>query len=127
MLPYTALSPKLTAHWGRPPTKDNSLPRKLDLNDANNAQEELPSRHGGSEISTSAVSELYRIVMNNGEDDDDYGDGNREQALEGSDGNVHKGTLELPRPACPFYKLEPKTMDYHACAGPGFKSIQRLK
>jgi hypothetical protein len=74
------------------------------------------------------------------EDDHSEDDGNRQP--KGSNGPLQiDGVLELPRLACPFHKWNPekygiqheavgssqKTDYYRSCAGPGFKSIQRLK
>jgi hypothetical protein len=73
------------------------------------------------------------------EDDDE--DGNEKRRPNEADGNAHDSNgPEIPRLACPFHKRDPayygirhgatqnsKKTDYRSCAGPGFKSIQRLK
>jgi hypothetical protein len=71
------------------------------------------------------------------EEDDEEGD---EEGKSPSDKTGSESAVPLPRLACPFHKLNPakysihhgedqnsKKTDYRSCAGPGFKSIQRLK
>ncbi len=72
------------------------------------------------------------------EEDEEDDDGNREPKRQ-KDGPSSPGLQPHPRLACPFHKKEPlkysiqhevvengKKFDYRTCAGPGFKSIQRL-
>jgi hypothetical protein len=75
------------------------------------------------------------------DEEDDDEDGNGKRGPKGVDGNGQESnSLELPRLACLFHKRDParygiqhgaaqssKKADYRSCAGPGFKSIQRLK
>jgi len=76
------------------------------------------------------------------EEDDDEDNGGDDGGIDG-DGHDLPGSPNqaLPLLACPFYKRDPqkyniqhitsrgqaKKTDYRSCAGPGFKSIQRLK
>ena len=74
-------------------------------------------------------------------DEDDDDDDDDPQDIKGrEDDTGTEGQLPLPRLACPFHKRDPdkyniqhgdvessKKAEYRTCAGPGFKSIQRLK
>jgi hypothetical protein len=75
--------------------------------------------------------------VDNDEDDDED---DEEEGKSPSDKPGASSAIPLPRLACPFHKLNPakygihhaqdqhsKKVDYRTCAGPGFKSIQRLK
>jgi hypothetical protein len=76
------------------------------------------------------------------EEEDDDGDEDDEKGNPDGLGDTPEtgGLAQNPRLACPFHKRSPekyciqhgnvensKKSDYRACAGPGFKNIQRLK
>lgn len=79
-------------------------------------------------------SQIPRGGGDDGEDDEDGGASNA-----GGGPVLHDDTQQILFLACPFHKLDPtkysqhsvsgtgKRHDYRACAGPGFRTIQRLK
>lgn len=106
------------------------------------------SSSGHNRESTNPRKRHRSFVIQNNEpigdqdDEDDHSEGDGNRRPKGANGPLQiDGAFELPRLACPFNKWNPqkygikheavgssqKTDYYRACAGPGFKSIQRLK
>jgi hypothetical protein len=111
------------------------------------SSEQTSSSSGRNRESTSSrkrprASMIQSHEKTGHQDDDDHSEDDGNRRPKGGNGPLQMdGVLEVPRLACPFNKWKPekygiqheavestqKTDFYRPCAGPGFKSIQRVK